>query len=209
MPTMVPAESGFKGGLKMVTRYPSSTPALLSDIILFDAETGERLAYMDCTWITAMRTGAVAVHSILNFAKKDFKTVAMLGLGNTCRSTLLVLASMVRDRKLTIKLLKYKDQHESFMKRFEGFENLKFICVDTNEELVKGSDVIVSCVTYFGEDLCNDDCFDEGVLVVPVILADLQIVTCFLTRCTRMITVMYTTLKILINLNILQKSVMS
>ena len=155
-------------GVKVVNRYPERKPSLDSKLLLLDNLSGDFLALMDANWITAMRTGAVAVHSILNFAKKDFKTVAMLGLGNTCRSTLLVLASMVRDRELTIKLLKYKDQHESFMKRFEGFENLKFICVDTNEELVKGSDVIVSCVTYFGEDLCNDDCFDEGVLVVPV-----------------------------------------
>ena len=56
-----------------------------------------------------MRTGAVAVHSIINLAKSDYKTIGMIGLGNVARSTMLVLASMV-DRELEIKLLRYKDQ---------------------------------------------------------------------------------------------------
>ena len=33
---------------------------------------------------------------------------------------------------------------------------------------MKGSDVVISCVTYLADDICPDDCFDEGVLVVPV-----------------------------------------
>lgn len=168
MPTMVPTESGLKGGLKMVTRYPSSTPALLSDIILFDAETGERLAYMDCTWITAMRTGAVAAHSILLLAKKDFKTIGIMGLGNVSRAALLFLESQINDRDLTIKLLKYKGQEQSFIDRFSCYPNLHFEVVDTNYEVVKGSDVVISGVTYAPKDFCENDAFDEGVLVVPI-----------------------------------------
>lgn len=34
--------------------------------------------------------------------------------------------------------------------------------------MVRGSDVIISCVTYAPNDFCSDDAFDEGVLVVPV-----------------------------------------
>lgn len=155
-------------GVKVVNRYPERKPSLDSKLLLLNNETGEFLALMDANWITAMRTGAVATHSIMQFAKSGFSTIGMLGLGNTCRSTLLVLASVLKDRKLKIKLLRYKDQAEDFIQRFADFNNLEFTIVDTNEELVKGSDVIVSCVTYFGEDLCSDDCFDEGVLVVPV-----------------------------------------
>ena len=56
------------GGIKVVTRYPDRVPALESFLTLFDVATGEVLALMDATWITAMRTGAVAAHTIIRLA---------------------------------------------------------------------------------------------------------------------------------------------
>jgi len=156
------------GGVKVVNRYPERKPSLDSKLLLINNDTGEFLALMDANWITAMRTGAVATHSIMNFAKKDFSTIGMLGLGNACRATMLILANVVTDRTLKIKLLRYKDQAEDFINRFKDYKNVEFTIVDTNEEVVRGSDVVVSCVTHFADDMCSDDCFDEGVLVVPV-----------------------------------------
>ena len=52
------------GGVKIVTRYPERIPSLDSRLILFDAMKGDFLALMDADWITTMRTGAVAAHSI-------------------------------------------------------------------------------------------------------------------------------------------------
>lgn len=169
MPSLVPGLIGSNwGGVKVVTRYPERKPALDSKILLFDAASGEFLALMDGNWITAMRTGAVAAHSVINLAKKDYSTIGMIGLGNTARATMLVLAAMVPDRTLSIKLLRYKEQAELFAERFSEYENLHFIIVDDVKDVVKGSDVVVSCATYFENDICSDDCFDEGVLIVPV-----------------------------------------
>ena len=92
----------------------------------------------------------------------------MLGLGNVARASLIVLASMIKDRQLTVKLLRYKDQAEDFRERFRGFPNIDFCIVDRLEDCIKGSDVIISGVTYFENDIAPDDWFDEGVLVVPV-----------------------------------------
>lgn len=161
-------ELGNTGGIKVVTRYPERKPSLDSKLLLMNADNGEFLALMDANWITAMRTGAVAAHSILLLAKSNFSTIAMVGLGNTARATLLVLASVLSDKDLNIKLLRYKGQEISFVERFKDFANLHFEFVETNEELVKNSDVVVSCVTYATRDFCSDDCYDEGVLVVPV-----------------------------------------
>lgn len=168
MPSLVPGFAGATwGGVKVVTRYPERKPSLDSKILLFNADSGEFLALMDGNWITAMRTGAVAAHSVIHFAKSNYKTVSMIGLGNVARSSLLVLASIIK-RPLDIKLLRYKDQAEVFEKRFASFSNLHFTIVDTIEECIKGSDVIISCATYFENDLAPDNWFDEGVLVVPV-----------------------------------------
>ena len=172
MPSIIPAEIsplGYSaGGVKIVTRYPQRTPSLSSSLLLFNADTGENLALMDANFITAIRTGAVAAHTIRLLAKKDYRTIGIMGLGNTARASLLVLAEKERGRHFRVKLLRHKSQEESFMSRFAAYPNLVFECVDTPEKLVKGSDVVLSAVTYAPEDFCSDECFDEGVLVVPV-----------------------------------------
>lgn len=156
------------GGVKVVTRYPDRVPSLESRILLMNADTGEFLALMDGTWITAMRTGAVAAHSIMLLAKKNFASIGMMGLGNVVRSTLLILAEKLPDKELHIKLLRYKGQEEDLAKRFGSYKNLHFTFVDTPEAMVKGSDVVISGATYLPKDICEDKYFDEGVLVEPI-----------------------------------------
>lgn len=168
MPSLGPKlGTSTSGGVKIVTRYPERKPSLDSKILLFNANSGEFLALMDGNWITAMRTGAVAVHSLFHFAKTNWKTIGMIGLGNVARSSMLILAAMV-EREINVKLLRYKDQAENFQARFKDCGNLHFTIVDNIEECIKGSDVIISCATYFENDIAPDKWFDAGVLVIPV-----------------------------------------
>ena len=168
MPGILHLEDASYGGVKVVSRYPDRIPALDSQILMFHANSGEFLALVDGNWITAMRTGAVAAHSAIHLGKKDFSTIGMIGLGNTARASMLVLASVMKDREFCVKLLRYKDQAELFQDRFSEYKNLHFTIVDTPETTVRGSDVVISCATYFPDDICSDDCFDEGILVIPV-----------------------------------------
>lgn len=169
MPSMISwLDNTNWGGVKVVTRYPERVPSLESRILLMNADTGEFLALMDGTWITAMRTGAVAAHSVLLLGKNHFTTIGIMGLGNVSRSTLLILADKLPDRELHVKLLRYKGNEENFARRFACFENLHFTFVDTPEEMVKGSDVVLSGATYLPNDVCKDKYFDEGVLVQPI-----------------------------------------
>ena len=69
MPSLLYLPNGNWGGVKMVTRYPKREPALDSKIVLFNSDTGDFLAILDGNWITAMRTGAVAAHSIITYIK--------------------------------------------------------------------------------------------------------------------------------------------
>ena len=156
------------GGLKVVTRYPEREPSLDSNILLMNAYNGEFLALMDGNFITAMRTGAVAAHSIRLLAKTGYSTIGMMGLGNTARAALIILIEIEREKSFNIKLLRYKDQAEDFIKRFSEYENVSFEIVDTPRDVVRGSDVVISAVTYTDGDLCADEDFDEGVLVVPI-----------------------------------------
>lgn len=165
---VMPCYFGDFGGVKMVTRYPDRAPSLDSQIVLLDTATGVTKALLDGNFITALRTGAVCVHSLLQFAVKDFSVIGLMGLGNVARAAMLILLAKVTDRKLTVKLLKYKDQHVKFAERFKEYENAEFIFCDTANEVAENSDVIVSAVTYAGKNLCDDSCFKPGVLVIPV-----------------------------------------
>lgn len=166
MPALIPQIK--RGGVKVVTRYPERKPSLDSEILLFDLETGENIALIDGNWITAMRTGAVAAHSVKLFAVNNFSQIGMIGLGNTATATLKVLLALYTEQNFIIKLKKYKDQHELFAAKFSNFKNVVFRFCDTYEEVVQNSDVVISAATVFETDICEDKHFKEGVLVVPV-----------------------------------------
>ena len=166
MPVIIPYLN--VAGVKEVTRYPKRDPSLDSEILLYDLSTGDALALLDGNWITAMRTAAAAVHSIKLFAKDGFCEIGMIGLGNIQRAVMTFLLSLYPGRRFKIKLYRYKDQYEQFVNRFSDYEDLEFVYCDSYDETVKGSEVVISCATYFAENICDDASFDEGVLVVPV-----------------------------------------
>lgn len=159
------------GGIKIVTRYPLRNPALDSQIMLYDYDSGSIKGILDGNYITTMRTGAVAAHSIKLLAKKDFNKIGLIGLGNQARATMKVLLALYPDKEIVLKLMKYKDQHlifQEYIKQLPHSNNVEFIFCDSYKDTVKGSDVIISSVTYFDKDICDDDCFDEGCLLVPI-----------------------------------------
>lgn len=168
MPSFIPDRNNDYEGVKVVTRYPERLPSLDSKILLLNAKTGDFLALMDADWITAMRTGAVATHTIMLFAKSDYKTIGMIGLGNVARATLFTLLELNKGKHFDVKLYRYKGDEILFRERFKAYKNVTFSYCDDYHSVVKGSDVVISCVTYAPNDFCSDEDFDEGVLVVPI-----------------------------------------
>jgi ornithine cyclodeaminase/alanine dehydrogenase-like protein (mu-crystallin family) len=166
MPCVIPLLDRM--GIKIVSRYPKRIPALVSELMLFEASSGNNLALMDADWITAMRTGAVAALAVQTFKKTNAKNYAFIGLGNTARATLLCLLDKLGNEKITVKLLSYKNQAKDFINRFEQFENISFEIVKSTENFIRNSDVIISCVTATDDLIGQDEWYDEGVLVVPV-----------------------------------------
>lgn len=169
MPSLLPQYE--TGGVKIVTRYPTKNPTLDSQVLLYDYKTGALKALIDGNYITTMRTGAVAAHSISLFGKKDFSIIGIIGLGNQARATLKVLFSLFPKKEFVLKLFKYKDQHiafQDYIKNSPFSENINFVFCDTYKETISESDVIISSATYLAKDLCDNNCYDEGCLVIPI-----------------------------------------
>lgn|SRR5574344_336250 len=166
MPVIIPSINA--AGVKLITRYPERVPCLDSQILLYELNSGKNLAIVDGNWITAMRTGAVAAHSVKLFAKKGFKTLGFIGLGNTARATLLVLLALFPNHSFVINLKTYKNQHELFAARFSQYKNIKFIYCNQYTDVIANSDVVISAVTTFERDICDNAYFKKGILVVPI-----------------------------------------
>jgi len=90
MPASIPVQKS--AGMKWVGGYPDNSarglPYITGLLILNDFETGVPLALMDCTWITAQRTGAATAVAAKYLARAESSTIGILGCGVQGRSNL-------------------------------------------------------------------------------------------------------------------------
>lgn len=162
-------------GVKEVHRIKGAVPSLGSDMMLYNAKTGELLALMDTDWITTMRTGAVAAVSAQSLRKEGAYRYGIVGLGNTARATMLCVLEDEPDMHFDVQLLRYKNQAELFIDRFKDYSNVTFRIVDDIVEMAKSVDVFISCITDANGLLIEDETtFQPGVTVIPVHMRGLQ-----------------------------------
>jgi ornithine cyclodeaminase/alanine dehydrogenase-like protein (mu-crystallin family) len=100
MPAYIPALKS--AGMKWVSGYPENykrgLPYISGLLILNDVETGIPYAVMDCTWITAYRTGAATALAAKYLARPDSDTVGILACGVQGRTNLEALACLFKLR---------------------------------------------------------------------------------------------------------------
>lgn len=178
MPCLLPADADGRRffGVKEVHRIKGAVPSLGSDMMLYDATTGQLLALLDTDWITTMRTGAVAAVSARALRKDDAHTYGFVGLGNTARATMLCILEDEPERHFHVQLLRYKDQAERFIERFGDYSNVTFTIVDDIIEMVHTVDVFISCITDAdGLLVADEQDFRPGITVIPVHMRGLQV----------------------------------
>lgn len=139
-------------------------PSVKGTMFLNDQDTGNLLSVMDATWLTSMRTGAVAALTAKYLAKSDVKRISIMGLGNTATATLLFMSHLFPDLK-EITALDYKDHAERVKSRFP---NLNFTFVQNVEDLFCDSDVVITALTFAGKPFVKPEWMTEGMLAIPI-----------------------------------------
>jgi ornithine cyclodeaminase len=132
---------------KYVNGHPKNPLANKSTVIatgqLSKIDDGFPLLFSGMTIPTALRTAATSALASDLLARKDAKTIALVGTG--AQSEFQVLAhKLVRD----ITTVRYCDVDEKAMDKFANnmqFSGLELIACSSNEEAVKGSDIIIVC----------------------------------------------------------------
>ncbi|GAA4058542.1 ornithine cyclodeaminase family protein [Actinomadura miaoliensis] len=88
--------------VKVNAKFPGSRPALRGVVCLHDLRTGELLALLDSATVTAWRTGLAAALGTDALARRDARTVAVVGAGAQAELVMRGLASLRTIEELTV-----------------------------------------------------------------------------------------------------------
>lgn len=162
-------------GMKWVSGYPDNykrgLPYISGLMIMNDPETGLPVAVMDCTWITAKRTGAATAVAAKYMAKPDSGIVGVLGNGVQGESNLEALMEVQHHLTTVIaydidaqKTARYIEK----MKRV--FPQLEFVHANTPKEAVIESDIVVTAgpILKHPNQVIEASWFKQGSFASPV-----------------------------------------
>jgi len=166
MPAYRAGEQGAFG-LKAICVFPEN-PAKGKDahqgaVMLFSRETGELLALMNASEITAIRTAAISALATRLLAREDAQQLAIIGAGVQARTHLTALANVraIKHARVAARNIEHAQQLVREMQPRVGFP---IEPVETNEEAVRGADVIVTATSSL-EPVINRDWISPGAHV--------------------------------------------
>ena len=137
-------------GLKVICIFPGNPAKGLDShqgaVQLFSAETGELLAMMNASAITAIRTAAVSAVATDLLARADACNLAVIGSGVQARSH---LAAMSQVRSITRCRIasRHLEHAQNFAEEMRPDFSFALEPVATVEEALEGADLIVTATT--------------------------------------------------------------
>ncbi len=145
MPAYIPSMKS--AGIKWVSGYPENyklgLPYISGLLILNDPETGIPYAVMDCTWITAYRTGAASALSAKYLARPESETAAILACGVQGRTNLEALSCVFKLKKAYAYDV-LPDVQEKYVREMSDRLGLEIVGVKAPRDAVQKADLIVT-----------------------------------------------------------------
>ncbi len=145
MPAFIPSMGS--AGIKWVGGYPENykkgLPYISGLLILNDVDTGIPYAVMDCTWITALRTGAASALAAKYLARPDSEVMGVLGCGVEGRTNLMAMKEVLPLKRVyaydirRAAALRYREEMEDRL-------GVEVVVVDEPKKAVVESDVVVT-----------------------------------------------------------------
>lgn len=145
MPAYIP--SLRSAGIKWVSGYPDNQkrglPYISGLLVLNDDETGLPYAVMDCTWITAYRTGAATALSAKYLARPDSQVAGILACGVQGRTNLIALAALFPIR-LAYAYDIHPERAASYAEEMAEKLGIEVIAVDAPQKAITPCDLVVT-----------------------------------------------------------------
>ena len=164
---------GDVAGVKIVSVYNDNPktyhlPTTIGTIILFDPDTGMPKAIMDGTLITDLRTGAVSGVNAKHLARKDSKTLAIIGSGVQGYTSMQMVLKAVPGIEEVVGCNTFAPHLEKFIADGKAeYPHLTFSGCTDYREAMKGADIAVYATSADVPLLENAE-VDEGCTVITV-----------------------------------------
>ncbi len=145
MPAYIPGMRA--AGIKWVSGFPENKnkglPYISGLLVLNDVDTGLPYAVMDCTWITAKRTGAATALAARYLARPDSHTVGILACGVQGRSNLEALAVEFPIQRVIAYDI-HPERIEAYIAEMRERYDFDFVAAENPQQAVVDSDIIVT-----------------------------------------------------------------
>jgi ornithine cyclodeaminase len=137
-------------GVKTVCVFPENPQKGLDahqgSVSLFSGQTGELLAVMNASAITAIRTAAVSGVATQQLALETANDLAIVGTGVQARAHIEAMANVRSLKRVRVASAKFENA-KRFAREFERRYSFPIEPVETVEEAVRGAEVIVTATT--------------------------------------------------------------
>jgi ornithine cyclodeaminase/alanine dehydrogenase len=159
--------------MKWVSGYPDNQrrglPYITGLLLLNDPDTGIPIAIMDCSWITAKRTGAATAVAAKYLARPDSTTVGIVACGVQGRSNLEALTCLFKIKKVKAYDL-CPEIAERYATEMSKALNLDIEPVKRLTEAVKHLDLVVTSgpILKHPKPLIEPGWLSEGAFASPV-----------------------------------------
>ena len=134
-------------GLKAICIFPGN-PARGMDshqgaVLLFGAETGELLAVVNASAVTAVRTAAVSAVATHALAREDAGDLCVIGAGVQARSHVEAMAHVRRIRRCRVASRRVEGARK-LAEELKGIYSFPVEAVESVEDALRGADLIVT-----------------------------------------------------------------
>ena len=151
-------------GMKAICVFPGN-PALGKDahqglVMLFSQETGEPLALMNASQITAIRTAAVSAVATRLLARREASELGIIGAGVQARTHLVALALVRAIRRARV-ACRNKEHAFELIREMQEKVPFPIEAVSSNEAAVRDADIIVTA-TSAHEPVINREWIADG-----------------------------------------------
>jgi len=145
MPAYIPGL--HSAGLKWVSGYPDNykrgLPYITGLLILNDDETGLPYAVMDCTWITAYRTGAASALAAKYLARQNSEVAGILACGVQGRTNLIALCTLFPIKRVYAYDI-LPEMQKKYVEEMSARLDVEVIGVSDPQKAVVESDLVVT-----------------------------------------------------------------
>jgi len=153
-------------GVKIVNSHPNNPvkyglPTVMAIIVLVDPKTGRPVCLMDGTLITGIRTGAAAAVATKYLARKDSRTVGIIGAGFIAPFNIEALYNVVKIESIKIFDIN-RSRAEKLAKDIELNYSITTTIAEKCSDVVRDTDILVT-LTPSREPIVKNEWISEGM----------------------------------------------